>query len=86
MSKQDRTFLRTPTDLERKYDFRLIGKSAGGGDSSKVSQLEQTFAQFVVSTNNKIEDLQEQIDNNTPTVSGLISYDEETESLTLKLN
>lgn len=84
-SKQDRTFLRTPTDLERKYDFALLGKTSGIGDSSKISQVEQALAQYVASTNAKLVDLQEQIDNFTPTVSGLLKYDEETESLTIEL-
>ena len=60
MSKQDRVFTRTADALERKYEFSKIGKG-GGGDSSKVSQLEQTLSQFMADMNGKMADLENKL-------------------------
>lgn len=67
MSKQDRQGVRTPEQLERKYDF-------GGKDSSdkqnfaklsrQVERLSTTLTQFVSSTNAALEDLRADIDKN----------------------
>lgn len=61
MSKQDRQGARTVSDLERKYDFEFI---SGQGDNSvanlarQLNSLNQTLAQFMASTNGKIEELE----------------------------
>ena len=44
MSKQDRTYTRTASDLERKYDFGSLGKG-GGGDSERMSQFAQELSE-----------------------------------------
>jgi hypothetical protein len=60
MSKQDRVLPRTADALERKFDFSSIGKG-GGGDSTKLSQLEQTLSQFMVYMNGKMSDLENKL-------------------------
>ena len=61
MSKQDRQGARTVSDLERKYDFEYL---SGQGDNSvanlarQLNSLNQTLAQFMASTNGKIEELE----------------------------
>lgn len=67
MSKQDRQGVRTPSQLEQKYNF-------GGKDSSdkqnfaklskQVEQLYTTLTQFVSSTNAALEDIRADIDKN----------------------
>lgn len=64
MSKQDRQGVRTPTDIERKYN---LGQIAGSkNDTSKLgiqmSQLKQTVVQYMTETNNELESLKESID------------------------
>ena len=61
MSKQDRQGVRTPADIERKYDLELL---AGQGERSnekllqQINLLNQTLAQFMATTNGKIEELE----------------------------
>lgn len=62
-SKQDRTYTRTPSDIERKYDLsKLNSVGTGGASSAELNQIRQTIAQYVANTNGKITNLQEQID------------------------
>ena len=47
MSKQDRQGVRTPADLERKYDFsQLSGGNSHKAQSEKINQLAQSLSQF----------------------------------------
>jgi hypothetical protein len=70
-SKQDRQGVRTPADIERKYDLgQLKNIGQGGASSEEVSRLNQTLSQYMVTTNGQIKNLQdtdkslqEQIDN-----------------------
>jgi hypothetical protein len=61
MSKQDRQGVRTPTDIERKYDLGQL--SAARGLSAKqeesLNQMSQTLNQYMATTNAKIEELEE---------------------------
>lgn len=74
MSKQDRTYTRTPTDLERKYN---LGEYFGGGTGSfaklsdQVNRLSQTTAQFMAKTNAEIEALQRNVSDNAKKISGI---------------
>lgn len=66
MSKQDRQGVRTPADLERKYDFAgiLRQEQNAQSQSEQISRLEQAFSQFTVTVNSEIKKLQEQISEN----------------------
>lgn len=61
MSKQDRQGVRTPQDLERKYDF---GQFFGSGDNSyakladQLNRVNQNLAQFTAYTKGKFEELE----------------------------
>lgn len=59
MSKQDRQSVRTPTDIERKYDLGKLAASRGltVQQEQRLNQLSQTISQFMASTNAKIEEL-----------------------------
>lgn len=55
MSKQDRQGVRTPADIERKYNLGALSKSTGS--SEQLSQINQMIAQFMAATNAKITEL-----------------------------
>lgn len=61
MSKQDRQGVRTPADIERKYNLGDIGNSTVDliKHATKLEQLSQTLTQFIANTNAKFEDLGE---------------------------
>lgn len=59
MSKQDRQGVRTPADLERKYDFGLIsGDSSKGirGLERKMIEVTQRVNEFAAAVQKKLED------------------------------
>lgn len=87
MSKQDRQGVRTATDLERKYDFGLLGKTAGGVDDQKLAQLTQTVTQYMTETNNAINGLQEQVETLAPEyiIGDGLKLEEETNTLSVKV-
>ena len=64
MSKQDRQGVRTPADVERKYN---LGQLKTGGLSLKereqLNQLHQTLSQYMASTNATINELKENCAN-----------------------
>lgn len=58
MSKQDRQGVRTPSDLERKYDFgQLSGNNSHKAQSEKINQLTQLLSQFMAETTAKLAEL-----------------------------
>ena len=60
MQKQDRTFARTPTDLERKYN--LGGeKNERRTQSEQLSQLNQSFSQFQALVKAKLGELDDKL-------------------------
>lgn len=65
MSKQDRQGVRTPADVERKYNLGQL--AAARGESQKqelaLSQLTQTVNQYMASNNGNIENLNKDISN-----------------------
>ena len=76
--KQDRQGVRTPADLEQKYNFSQM--SSGGGKNTaeltrQISQLNQTQTEFMAVTNTKFvelsEELKEYIDNIIIELSGI---------------
>lgn len=64
MSKQDRVFTRTPSDLERKYNLGKLSanESTLAKLSDQMQQLSQTLSQFMASTNVKVADLQNKLE------------------------
>lgn len=79
MSKQDRQGVRTPADIERKYDLGKLNSFRG--DSQKqdlaVSELTQKVDHFIANTNGNFENINadidgiiEDIDNINSSVSG----------------
>lgn len=60
MSKQDRVYTRTPSDLDRKYGIGAIQKMVKEHEE-KLSQLIQTMEQHKETSSKKIEDLEKKI-------------------------
>ena len=60
MSKQDRQGVRTPTDIERKYDLGQIATARGltMKQEQVLNQISQTLSQFIATTNAKISELE----------------------------
>lgn len=74
MSKQDRVFTRTPSDLERKYDFgQIFGDGTGSYArlSEQVKLLTETTSQFMAKTTNEVADLQRKVAENTEDISNI---------------
>lgn len=69
MSKQDRQGVRTPMQLEQKYDLGAYERNdkSYAQLESQTNQLNQTLAQFMAETNGKIAELEEE---NTTTFFG----------------
>ena len=69
MSKQDRQGVRTPADLERKYDLAsLVGvKQAVQNSVEGINKTNKTLEEFMTSTLNTIDDIYNQIDGNITT-------------------
>lgn len=60
MSKQDRQGVRTPQDLERKYNLGSLG-GGSGEESAQTRKLSQLLSQFMADTNNKIRELEDRL-------------------------
>ena len=78
MSKQDRQGVRTPADLERKYDLGQIDevRKDNANNASQMSRLNQMFAQYMASTNASIAELRSRIEAFYPVGSIYISTTE----------
>ena len=65
MSKQDRVFTRTPSDLERKYNLGKFFSKDGIFTKmpDQMQQLEKTLTEFINETNDKISKLQKKMKN-----------------------
>ena len=91
MSKQDRQGVRTPADLERKYNLAsLVGiEQAVKNSVEGINKTNKTLEEFMTSTLSTIDDLYSQIDGNittwfyggVPTLSNLPASDWTTETL-----
>lgn len=59
MSKQDRQGVRTPADLERKYNLggAFAGQNSNAKLAQQVAQLSQTLSQYIANSNAAIEEL-----------------------------
>lgn len=60
MSKQDRQGVRTPADIERKYNLGSLGEQTGQ-QSEQLNKLNQTLNQFMATTNAEIERLSKNV-------------------------
>lgn len=60
MSRQDRQGVRTPADIERKYDLGQLAASRGltMKQEQVLNQLSQSLQQFIATTNAKISELE----------------------------
>ena len=69
MSKQDRQGVRTPQDLERKYDLAsLVGiKKAVKNSEDSINKTNKTLEEFMESTLETIGEIQSQVDGNITT-------------------
>lgn len=69
MSKQDVNGVRTPQDLERKYDFSSLGQLKQNFELQKenLTKVENELTSFVQATTKNLEDLQNQVDGNITT-------------------
>lgn len=87
MSKQDRQGVRTPADLERKYELGQISaqKDTSSKQSNQIAQMSQTLSQFMANVNAEIAALNksmEKVRNNShPVGSVYISFDSSEPSL-----
>lgn len=64
MSKQDRQGVRTPADVERKYNLGQLASAQGASVKveSALQQLSQSFANYVADANAEMEELNNKID------------------------
>lgn len=69
MMRQDLNGVRTPQDLERKYDFSSIGELKKNFELQKESltKVENELTNFAKATTKDIEDLKNQVDGNVTT-------------------
>lgn len=58
LAKQDRILLRTPSDVERKYNLGQLASNQNSGlNQSDIERLNQSLAQYMANTNAIISDL-----------------------------
>lgn len=69
MRRQDLNGVRTPQDLERKYDFSSIGELKKNFELQKevLTKVENELTDFVKATTKNLEDIQDQVDGNITT-------------------
>lgn len=69
MMRQDLNGVRTPQDLERKYDFSSIGELKKNFELQKegLTKVENELTDFVKATTKNLEDIQDQVDGNITT-------------------
>lgn len=69
MSKQDRQGVRSPTDLERKYDLKAIAglKKAAKVSEEGINKTNKILEEFVATTLQSFENIESQIDGNIAT-------------------
>lgn len=69
MNKQDMQGVRTPSDLERKYDLgAIVGiKKAVLQAENQITKINSTLEKFIISTLGSLENMQSQIDGNITT-------------------
>ena len=75
MSKQDRQGVRTPADIERKYNLGAMGEQ-NKQQSEQLNKLFQSFAQFESDTKAKIAELEEKYTSAYPVGSIYISVND----------
>lgn len=86
MSKQDRQGVRTPSDLERKYDFgQLSGANSHKLQTEKLNQLTQTISQFMTNVMSELSELKKSTNtwfcNGVPTLENMPAAEWDTDEL-----
>ena len=81
MSKQDRQGVRTPADIERKYNLGEL-ENQNNQRSEKLTQLNQSFAQFEILVNAKLAELEKKL-NNVYSVGSIYVNENDTDPSTL---
>jgi len=74
MSKQDRQGVRTPSDLERKYNFGQVfadQQTENSRQGDLISRLNQTLAQFMAYATGALETLGKDLDEAEVAISNL---------------
>ncbi len=76
MSKQDRQGVRTPADIERKYNLEQIEKQGEitGKQATQINQLNQSMSQFANGMSAELGNLQNQIDVTNGELFNLVEY------------
>lgn len=86
MKKQDKCGVRTPSELERKYDFGSVFDNETGYAtlSKQINLLNQTLSQFMTNTNAKFEEMegtQTHFNSGVPTLENLPASEWTTDEL-----
>lgn len=83
MSKQDRQGVRKASDIEQKYNLALLKNMENGGSGyrEELSKFEQEFSQYMVSTNGKIDQIEEQLEQGINQSADDVTYDNASSSL-----
>lgn len=74
MSKQDRQGVRTPADIERKYDIGSLS-SQSSNQSKRITRLDQALAQLEISMSARIKALEEKLSTAYPVGAVYVSVD-----------
>lgn len=69
MNRREFTFIRTPSELERKYDFSKLGELTKNYELQKegLNKVENELNKFASATTKNLEELQNQVDGNITT-------------------
>ena len=77
LDKRDRQGVRTPADLEQKYDLSSLSNTVGGSNASLGRQVEQmmtTLQQFITQTSVELAEQREIITTMTEELTQLREY------------
>lgn len=77
LDKRDRQGVRTPADLEQKYDLSSLSNTVGGSNASLGRQVEQmmtTLTQFIAQTSVELKELREIIETTAQELTELREY------------
>lgn len=66
MRKQDMQGVRSPTDIERKYDLKSIEaqKKASRMNAEGINKVDKTLEEFVLATGKNFQEMQQEIEEN----------------------
>lgn len=73
MSKQDKTYSRTPEDIERKYNLGRMSKGGSGADNERISQIIKELSEYKTKINSLIEELNALAETNKNTIENHVN-------------